>query len=235
MVEVINVKIADIGYYINLDKRTDRREKIEFQFKELHIFGVDRFSAYDKYSSGPMNCKKSHYLLYEELLKTDFESLLVLEDDCLFLDYFEENYESIFEEINNTEWDLFWLGCRNRRWPLHYKGNCYKVSSVSHTQSYIIKKKFCKLLLDTYPIEKYVTTAIDELLCLSIYGEDVVRDPNKYNFYNLDQPLDVLPTNYISLCYEKPLTTQYASYSDLWSTNVDYEKYIANSFPTKND
>lgn len=235
MVTCNNIKIADIGYYINLDKRIDRKEKIESQFKELCITGIDRFSAYDVYNSGPMNCKKSHYLLYEEFLKTGYETLLVLEDDCLFLDYFKQNYESIFKEINNTKWDLFWLGCRNRRWPLHHNGKCYKVSSVSHTQSYLIKKDFCKFILETYPIEKYLTTAIDELLCLSIYGENVVRDPNNYDFYNLDQPLEVLPTEYISLCYEKPLTTQYASYSDLWSTNVDYESYIANSFPIKND
>lgn len=235
MVSINNVKIADIGYFINLDKREDRKEKIESQLKELNINGVQRFSAYNHYNSGPMNCKKSHFLLYEELLKTDFETLLVLEDDCLFLDFFEKNYESIFEEINNTQWDLFWLGCRNRRDPIYHSGKCYKVSSVSHAQSYLIKRNFCEHILNTYPPEQYVSTAVDELLCLSIYGEDVVRNPNKYNFYNLDQPLNYLPTKFISLCYDKSLTTQYSSYSDLWDINVNYEDYIINSFPKKYD
>jgi GR25 family glycosyltransferase involved in LPS biosynthesis len=234
MVKINDIKIADIGFYINLDKREDRKEKLESQLTELNITGIQRLSAFDKYNSGPMNCKMSHYLLYQELLKTNFETLLVLEDDCLFLEDFKNNNTNIFEEINNISWDLFWLGCRNRRCPLYYQNKCYKVSSVSHAQSYLINRNFCEHILNTYPIEQYVTTAIDELLCLSIYGEDVVRDPNKYNFYNLDQPLDVLPTKFVSLCYEKPLTTQYASYSDLWSTYVDYEGYIANSFPITN-
>jgi len=234
MVKINDIKIADIGFYINLDKREDRKEKIESQLTELNIKGVNRFSAFDKYESNTVNCKKSHYLLYEELLKTDFETLLVLEDDCLFLDIFKNEYEKIFNDINNTDWDLFWLGCRNRRDPIFYKNNCYRVSSVSHAQSYLIKRNFCEYVLNTYSIEDYTSTISDELLCLAVYGEDVVKYPNKYNFYNLDQPLDVIPTNYISLCYEKSLTTQYASYSDLWHSFVNYEQYIINSFPTNN-
>lgn len=235
MVSINNIKISDLGYYINLDKRTDRKEKLENQLQKLNIIGVNRFSAFSQYNSGPTNCKKSHYLLYEELLKSDYDTLLVLEDDCLFLEYFEEKNEEILKDIYSIDWDLFWLGCRNRRSPKYYQNKCYKVSSVSHAQSYIIKRRLCEHVLNTYPIEKYGTTAVDELLCLSVYGEEVVRDPHKYNFYNLDQPLDILPTQFISLCYEKPLTTQYASYSDLWLTLVDYEEYIKNSFPVKND
>lgn len=232
MVKIDDIKIADVGFYINLDFREDRKNKIENQLTDLNISGVNRFSAYSKYNSGPLNCKKSHYLLFEELLKTDFETLLVLEDDCLFLDYFSNDYKNILNNINNTNWDLFWLGCRNRRSPIYYENNCYKVSSVSHAQSYLIKRSFCEHILTTYPIDTEVSTAIDELLCLSIYGYDVVKNPNKYNFYDLDQPLNILPTKFISLCYEKSLTTQYASYSDLWKHNVDYEYYIINSFPT---
>jgi hypothetical protein len=89
----------------------------------------------------------------------------------------------------------------------------------------------CEYLLENYPINSHIATAIDELLCLSIFGFDVTTDPNKFNFYQLDNPLNDLPTIFTSLCYEKSLTTQYASYSDLSNTQVDYEYYIKSSHP----
>ena len=236
MVTFNNVKIADVGYYINLDSRGDRKTHIESQFKSFNIKGVERFSAFSSYPSGPLNCKKSHYQLFDLFLKTNHNTMLVLEDDCKFLDFLKNESNVIFDNILNTDWDLFWLGGRNRRSPKEYINNCYLTSSVSGTQSYIITKKFVEYLLTTFPIypnDNLRNTAIDELLCLSIYGNDVVNNPNKYDFYNLEQPLDNLQTYFKSLCYEKALTTQYLSYSDLWGTVSDLETYMISSHPKK--
>ena len=234
MVTIKGQKIADYSEYINLDKRTDRREKMEEQFLQHEINGVQRFSAVSSYSSGPLNCKKSHFEIYKKFLETDYETLLVLEDDCLFLPSLTKNAEEVLNDIYSVDWDIFWLGCRNRIWPMFYKNKTYKTLSVSHTQSYLIKRNFCKHLLETYPMEEYLTTAIDELLCLSIYGKDVVYDPHKYNFYQLSNPLESLPLHFTSLCYESALTTQYQSYSDLWDNNVNYSEYLIQSFPNYN-
>jgi GR25 family glycosyltransferase involved in LPS biosynthesis len=234
MVSFNGKKIADIGYFINLDERTDRREKLESQLSKFKIEGVERVSANKSTNSGPTNCKRSHFDLLQKLVDSEHETLLVLEDDCLFLDFLLEESDKIFDDINNTKWDLFWLGCRNRRTPLLKENNCYRVSSVAHTQSYLIKKDFAKHLLNTYPIYPYDghnNVAIDELLTLSIYGYDVVHNPNSVNFYNLDQPLDMLETHYTALCYERALTTQYSSYSDLWGYETQWEDYIIKSFP----
>ena len=232
MVTINDIKISDVGYFINLDKRKDRLEKITNQFNDLNIIGVERFSANSSTDSGPTNCKISHYSLFEKFLKTEGKVLLVLEDDCLFLDNFKFNHKDILNDINLTEWDLFWLGCRNRRTPIKHTNNTLKVSSVSHAQSYLIKRNLCEHILTTYPVNEYSTTAIDELLCLLVYGEEVVKNPKKFNFYDLDSPITQLPTYFTSLCYKEALTTQYQSYSDLWYNNVDYEEYIKNSYPT---
>ena len=61
MVKIHDTKIADIGFYINLNYRTDRRERIETHFKEFNITGVDRFSAFSEYPANTINCKKSHF------------------------------------------------------------------------------------------------------------------------------------------------------------------------------
>ena len=233
MVEINNVKIADIGFYINLDRREDRKVKLETQLKDFNITGVERHSAFSEYESNTLNCKRSHLQLMEKLLETDFETLLILEDDCLFLDVLKEKSDEIFNDINNTEWDVFWLGCRNRRDPSKDKNNCFQVSSVSYAQSYLIKRDFCKFIIDNFSETNFFGQPVtpDELLSLAPYGVDVVIHPDKYDYYNLDQPLDVLPTIYKAMCYKYGLTTQYSSYSDLWFFDVNYEEYIKQGFP----
>jgi len=230
MIKFNNIKIADIGFYINLDKRKDRKEKIESQLNEFNISGVERFSAFDEYDANTLNCKQSHLMLMKKLLDSDFDTLLILEDDCLFLDVLKEDGDNILKDINNTEWDLFWLGCKNRRPPIKDNNNCLQVSSVSHSQSYLIKRNFCEFIVNNFSKTNFFNQPVtpDELLSLAPYGVDVVNNPKKYDYYNLEQPLDVLPTIYKSMCYKYNLTTQYPSYSDVWKMDVNYSEYIKN-------
>jgi hypothetical protein len=111
------------------------------------------------------------------------------------------------------------------------KNKCYKVQSVSHAQSYLINRKLCQYLIDNFPESGHNGLAIDELLCLVVYGYDVSMDPNKYGFYQMDNPIDDLATFFNGLCYERALTTQYQSFSDLWQSYSNYEDYITSSYP----
>jgi GR25 family glycosyltransferase involved in LPS biosynthesis len=231
MITIKDTKIADIGFYINLDKRLDRKSKIEQQLLEYHILGIDRHNANCSTDSGPTNCKLSHYEVYEQFLSSNKELLLVLEDDCLFLPHLITQSKQILENIFAQPFDLFWLGCRNRRTPRLLNNRCYITQSVSHAQSYLINRKLCSYIVEIFPKNIEIGLSIDELLCLIPYGEDVVRNPNKYQFYTLDNPIDILPLHWTSLCYESALTTQYRSYSDLWRFDSDVESYITSSYP----
>jgi GR25 family glycosyltransferase involved in LPS biosynthesis len=231
MITINQYKFADIGFYINLDSRTDRKDKLESQLRDYNIRNVIRHSANTETSSGPQNCKSSHYQIYRKFLDTEYETLLVLEDDCLFLPYLYSNTEEVYNNIFSLNFDLFWLGCRNRRSPKLYKNKCYQVQSVSHAQSYIINRKLCEYILNFFPEHGHNSLAIDELLCLVPFGYDVAYDPNKFNFYEMDNPLEQLEQHFLSLCYERALTTQYQSYSDLWHTEANYEYYLSSSFP----
>jgi hypothetical protein len=233
MVTINDIKIADIGFYINMSERTDRKEKIEKHLEEFNIKGVERLEGFSDTNSNTLNCKKSHYETYKKLLETEYETVLVLEDDCQFLNVLNNRTEQILNDINATDWDMFWLGCRNRRDPVFYKNNCYRVSSVSYAQSYLIKKNFAKNIIDNYPAENYIHVA-DEMMCLAAYNSDTVKDPSF--FYGLDRPLDYITPDWVSLCYKYPLSTQYASYSNNLHIDVDYEDYIKGSHPkTENE
>jgi hypothetical protein len=230
MVKINNVKISDMGFYINLDKRTDRNEHLLRNLSEYKISGVNRYSAISEGPSPQLNLIKTTFEIYKKFLSTDAETLLVLEDDCKFLDILKEDYEEIFNNINNTDWDLFWIGCVNRRSPKFYKNKCYQVSSVSYAQSYIIKRKMCEDVLKNFENDCH-NLCPDELLCLFAYGKDITANPNKYDFYLENQPLDKFNTIYKCLTYECSLSTQYNSHSDLWNHMTNLEDWIPSSHP----
>ena len=107
MVKIGDVKIADLGFYINLDKRTDRKEHLLKNLEEYNITGVERKSARTDSNTTQLNLVNSNFDLYKHFLNTDAETLLVLEDDCKFLPSIKQNTKEIFDNIYNTDWDLF--------------------------------------------------------------------------------------------------------------------------------
>ena len=225
MVTINDIKIADLGYYINLDKRTDRNEQLLKNLEEYNILGAERQSARCETTTPQLNLINTTFDLYKKFLDTDAETLLILEDDCMFLPILKEKTSEIFQDINNTDWDLFWLGCVNRKPPVYYKNDCYRVSSPSYAQSYIIKRKMCEDVLKHFE-QDWSSLNPDELLCLLAYGYELAKDPNKFQFYQKDQPLDHFECMYTCLCHDHPLTTQYNSYSDLWGHVTSLEEWI---------
>jgi len=217
--------MADIGFYINLDSRTDRNEKLLKGLKEFNITGIERYSARCETNCPQLNLINTTFDIYRKFLDTDAETLLILEDDCLFLPIIKVNTSEIFKEIYDVEWDLFWLGGINRKPPLSYKGKCYQSSSPSYAQSYIIKRKMAEGVLTNF-VDNWNNLNPDEMLCLFAYGYEMAANPNSFNFYQSEQPLNDFPTEYIALCYEESFTTQYNSFSNLWGFETTLENWI---------
>jgi hypothetical protein len=232
MVTIKNTKIADMGFYINLDRRTDRNEILLKNLQEFDITGVERFSAHEDTGIPQLNLVNSTFDIYEKFLASGAETLLVLEDDCKFLPVLKEHPEHIFNDIYSCTWDLFWLGCAHRKPPIKYKNNCYQVSSVSYAQSYIITRKMCQDILTHF---KHDWTGLnpDEMLTLFAYGAAAAKNPNKYSFYQAAQPLEVFNVEYVCLCHTYPLSTQYNSYSDLWGHVTVLEDWIPSNYPNE--
>lgn len=225
MVKIGDTKISDIGFYINLDYRVDRNEQLLKNLDEFNISGVSRYSARSETGTPQLNLINTTFDIYKKFLETDHETLLILEDDCKFLEPFNTAHREILSDIYSLEWDLFWLGCVNRRPPVFYKNNCYRVSSPSYAQSYIIKRKMAEDVLKYFE-KDWNHLNPDELLCLFAYGYDMAKRPNDFEFYQKDQPLDNFETEYVCLCHEYPLSTQYNSYSDLWGHVTSLENWI---------
>ena len=70
-------------FYINLDKRTDRKIHIENQLKLLN-WSAHRFPAI-LHSFGAIGCSLSHLTLLRYARKNKLDHILIMEDDVTFL------------------------------------------------------------------------------------------------------------------------------------------------------
>jgi hypothetical protein len=235
-----DLKIADIGRYINLDRRVDRNKKILDELDSKKITGIKRKSAHTGMHCGRSSIIATTFQLYQEFLKTGKDTMIVLEDDCKFIDrlYIERN--KIFTDIYNSSWDLFWLGCHHRR-PIRSRGNnCFQVSSPVYCQSYIIKRDLALSFVKDYnecnerdvSILDTSNAGLDELLCLYVNGgKDLVTNALSNGYYKLEQPLDIYKPKFIALCYKEPLSTQYNSRSDTTDTDTNLEDWLLTPYP----
>jgi GR25 family glycosyltransferase involved in LPS biosynthesis len=93
---------------INLDRRTDRMEKLDPQLKELGI-QYKRFSAVDgkKLDIDPIVAGlRSHLQVMKQIAG---QRVLILEDDAHFVEDFNKKFEKVMQTLPE-DWDIFYLG-----------------------------------------------------------------------------------------------------------------------------
>ena len=111
----------DKAYYINLDYRTDRKLLLEERINEIGL-DIERFEAVkfnldemenpynDKDWHKKMACNQSHINIIKSAKEQGLKNVWILEDDCVFVDGFVEKAKKCLDELQNLEWDLFYLG-----------------------------------------------------------------------------------------------------------------------------
>jgi GR25 family glycosyltransferase involved in LPS biosynthesis len=124
----------DMVYYINLNSRPDRREQFERRATEAGISQFIRFPAIhlsmeeanalpnitkhdgDDNRHLKVSSSLSHFAVIADAKKCGYESILIFEDDAVFVDEFEEKIKPVVDELKEiTDWDLVYFGVvRNR-------------------------------------------------------------------------------------------------------------------------
>lgn len=130
----------DDAYYINLDYRIDRKESFEFESKKIGLI-ANRYpgilysendfpekikeyyeNALDKNTfqweeskkkkCAELGCAYSHVGIIKEAKAKNLKNVLIFEDDCVFLDSWNENIQDIINEIISFDnnWDLIYFG-----------------------------------------------------------------------------------------------------------------------------
>ena len=133
----MNIKI----YYINLDKRKDRKKHMEEQFKKAGIKNYQRISAVDgsklrnppsyivssygrkslqkkkkdrglDLTSGSVALALTYYKLFNRISKSKDDYCLIFEDDVILGDNFMNNLLKSIKELPPS-WELFFLGAKS--------------------------------------------------------------------------------------------------------------------------
>lgn len=165
-------------FVVNLDRRLDRWENFEKKATELKFLQYKRFSAVDgnklkpnpqlqrifdnndyNMRKGMVGCAMSHIKLYIDLIKSDNDAYLILEDDLDFVPDFKNKLVHLCKQAK--DWDLLYLGhhCRDNfmegeydkeKMPTSERRNAYTslVKSLGGTGGYFITKKGAIELLD---------------------------------------------------------------------------------------
>lgn len=149
-------------YYQNLDIR---HKRIKHMKEEIERTGLNlvRFPAFEgcklkerinkKMKRGRYGCWMSAYKLWETVRDTNTTSLL-LEDDIVFCDNFNEKLKEALEEANEIEYDMLLLSHNwhtgRHKVPITEKKNICSMGLFYGMQAYLITPKCAAYLCDKY-------------------------------------------------------------------------------------
>jgi GR25 family glycosyltransferase involved in LPS biosynthesis len=194
-------------FCINLDRRTDRWSECIDEFKK-HNLQVQRFSAVDGndlrslpgLTKGNVGAIYSHRAVIQHAKDSNFENILILEDDIEFHDDMNKLFSEYIKELP-SDWDMLFFGAN------HSQNNVWMVDPLIQVTDHVYK------IIRSYANHCYVVkhTAYDKLI-------DALS--------RKDKPNDVLVSDVQKElnCYlfRPHLAWQRPSYSDLQEEFADY-------------
>jgi hypothetical protein len=156
------MKITDFfqkGYYINLDRRTDRNELFikEMKSYNLDIF-FERVSALDSINEPDVlkrhhYCAATYYELFKKIYNEGYENVLIFEDDAAFYSNIPviNLIENTLDDLSNfSDWNLIYFGgCPLFKMEIVSK-NLSKIEWVLGTHAVGYKRETIKYVLDNY-------------------------------------------------------------------------------------
>jgi GR25 family glycosyltransferase involved in LPS biosynthesis len=211
-------------YYLNLDSREDRKNRIEDHFNKFKITAeripgtiitpeqvndYNKGMVLDEYNLGlapaRIGCAVTQLKAIQAAKDAGAKNVLIFEDDAFI---FEEHIEALKEALKELEylpkWDMLFLGA-NVLAPIHQIApHVGKMTGAYCAHAYVVNAHFFDKMLE-YKYEQF--KAYDEY----IFNE--MRNPN-YNIYA------VLPI----------IATQYESYSNIEGKDVNYGDVLVNSY-----
>lgn len=158
------------GYYINLDRRKDRRESFEKEMDRVGLSGFfERVSAEDSMEEkNPIlkhcYCSLTYHNLFKKIYDEGYENVLIFEDDAYFYDGGEisglDLSERALDEISQfPDWDLLYFGGHPINEIFRVSKTLYKAPTVLTTHAIGYRRGVIKTIIDTY--KPFQDSAID--------------------------------------------------------------------------
>jgi len=207
--------LEDYHFYINLEKRNDRRDHCENQLKSIGIKKPNRFNAIEN-KIGLIGCAQSHIKCLEIAKENNYPFVCIFEDDVLFIDP-----EKVIVNLNkyiDYDYDVLYIGAwlRNNKYKI-INDDLIKVDYTCCLHSYIVKNHYFDTLLDNLRS-----------------GLELKKKTPSNHLYNIDEYIGLLQEKDNWLCFNPILSTQIDGYSDNFKEIRNYEKIIK-YIPVKDD
>ena len=190
--------------YINLDKREDRRNEIEEQFRNMDI-SAERFSEIER-RPGIVGCTASHLAVVKRAKEEGWPNVLVFEDDFMFLVdklTLEENLRKFFS--SNIKYDVLLLAYYiEQSEPLNDTVSYAREAAAS--AAYVVNH-----------------TAYDELIKVWEWALENLISTGMHWLYANDQSWKHLQKTHTFLYFNTRIGKQRPSWSDNGDRYVDYE------------
>jgi hypothetical protein len=203
-------KIIDTIYYINLNKREDRKKEFLDNFPTVDEDRIIRVAGHDYPENGAAGCLMSHVTALNRALEEDNgDNILICEDDFIIKDmeYCNKMLDLLFEKI--PDWDVVMLGQNTIHsedtgfeTPTHEK--IIKINNSQTTSGYLIKKEYIPRLL-------------------KIYANDLINymKTGEWGNYYVDQSWKVLQAQDKWYAFSPTVGVQRPSYNDIQKGDID--------------
>ena len=107
----------------------DIKYNVEWEFYSKRPLSTYYEKTYNKKfieSRGAWGCLKSYYEIFKLAIKKKYKRILILEDDVLFCENFEEKVKEFFVNIPDPNWKMVLLGCSQHFFEEHMDENYYR-------------------------------------------------------------------------------------------------------------
>jgi len=157
------------AFYINLDRRRDRRAEIEGELRRMGISG-ERFPAIEN-PDGAIGCMMSHLKVLELAKERGYPNVLILEDDLTFLVGKEELWKVLDSAMQETDanYDVIMLSY-NIQESTPFSPNLLAIQCAGTASGYIVHSDFYTTLINLtkWALEKYWETGYKGLFAYDI-------------------------------------------------------------------
>jgi glycosyl transferase family 25 len=197
-------------FYINLDKRTDRKEQFTQEMEKMN-WKAERFPGYYyEPPKGIVGCTKSHLEVLKLAKEREYANVLICEDDLEWL----EDKEVVNEELdklfrNDIEFDVCFLAYNNKTIDRDYtpKYDFLVKTLYSTTAScYLVNYNYYDVLIELY---ERALPILDSTMQHWIYANDQIwktlQEKDKW------------------FCFSKRLAKQRDGFSDNANQIVSYD------------
>ena len=193
----------DVILYINLDKRKDRRSRIEREFRKIGISSenIRRISAVNTPENGAIGCLKSHIKACSIAINEyPGKNILICEDDIVFKKNGKETASILHSFISdpkfNNKVDVLMLAHNTQKSLPTHVSNTLKLIESQTTAAYVSNTKYLKKLLEVY--EEALETFNKNGIWKQIYCSDQCWKilQQRDNWYGFSHPLVIQGESY---------------------------------------